>query len=257
MLRIDPIPAFADNYIWAIHNDTHCAVVDPGDAAPVIVWLDEHRLSLSAILVTHHHADHVGGVEALRRRYPGVLVIGPATGAIPHRTRALREGDTVTLDALAVSFDVWEIPGHTADHIAFVNDDAAFIGDTVFAAGCGRVFDGTIHQLFNSVQRLSTLPDHTRCYCAHEYTLANLRFASAAEPDNENVVHRAFAAQALREVGAPTVPFSMADERATNPFFRTHCQSVREQCERRTGQTLHDAAAVFAALRDWKNTFRS
>jgi hydroxyacylglutathione hydrolase len=165
MVRIEPISAFADNYIWALHNARDCVVVDPGDSEPVLRWLAERELSLATILITHHHADHVGGIEDLRRRYKNVPVIGPASENIPQRTHAMREGDRVTLHELGVDFEVWEIPGHTGGHIAFINDDSAFLGDTVFAAGCGRVFDGTMAQLYHSLARLSTLPAHTRCYC--------------------------------------------------------------------------------------------
>lgn len=255
-MQIDPIPAFADNYIWALHTGGACAVVDPGDAAPVIAWCEQRALSLVAILITHHHPDHVGGIERLRRRYGKVPVMGPAREAIPERTRELAEGDEVSLGELGVTFQIWDIPGHTAGHIAYVNREVAFVGDTLFAGGCGRVFDGTIEALYDSLQRLATLPDPTQCYCAHEYTLSNLRFALAVEPDNEALVARAFEAQALRERGMPTVPFTLPTERATNPFLRVDQTAVRYACERHAGRTLTSPGSVFAHLRAWKNEFR-
>ncbi len=256
MFQIDPIPAFADNYIWALHTAEHCAIVDPGDATPVIKWLDAHRLLLSAILITHHHADHVGGIADLRRRYGDVPVYGPAAEKIPERTVALREGDHVAIAEIGKAFTVWEVPGHTLGHIAFIADGFALVGDTLFAAGCGRLFEGTPAQMHHSLARLAALPDATQIYCTHEYTLSNLRFALAVEPENDALVQRAFDAEATRARGIPTVPFAIAIERETNPFLRAHLPALAVAAASHMRRPISNAVASFAALREWKNNFQ-
>ncbi len=253
-IKIDPIPAFTDNYFWALHAGAQCAVVDPGDAQTVINWLDERGLSLVTILITHHHADHVGGIVDLRRKYGAIPVIGPANEAIPERTRAVAEGDSVTL--WGQHFAVWDVPGHTAGHIAYVSEREAFVGDTLFAAGCGRLFEGTPAQMAHSLSRLAALPATTKIFCAHEYTLSNLRFALSVDGENEALVARSFQAQALREALTPTVPFAIADEIATNPFLRAHLPALRAAAEAHTGRAHGDAVDVFATLRKMKNEFR-
>ena len=260
MAAIIPIPAFSDNYIWLLSEGRRAVVVDPGDAAPVLRRLSDERLTLSAILVTHHHRDHVGGVQELVA-HAHVPVYGPAGEAIPARTHALSENDRVTLDALGMTFRVLDVPGHTAGHIAYVCDapaeggPMAFVGDTLFAAGCGRLFEGTAEQMARSLDKLATLPDETRVYCAHEYTLANLRFGLAVEPGNPALHERIVREQAKRSLGQPTVPSRMAEERATNPFLRTREQAVIAAAERHAGSPMRDAVATFAALRAWKNAF--
>ncbi len=256
MTDITPIPAFADNYIWALANGQYAVVVDPGDAAPVFAWLAQRALSLSGIVVTHHHADHVGGIADLRRRYKNVPVYGPAGENIPERTHALREGDIVRLPELGDVFTVWEVPGHTAGHIAYISPERAFVGDTLFAAGCGRIFEGTPAQLYAALTRLAGLPDVTQMYCTHEYTLSNLRFALAVDGENPALIARAFAAQAQRERGEPTVPFSMAIERETNPFLRAHVPALAQSAAAFAGEELTTPLAVFTALRAWKNVAR-
>jgi hydroxyacylglutathione hydrolase len=253
-LKIDPIPAFTDNYFWALQSGTHCAVVDPGDAEPVIAWLAERGLSLVTILITHHHGDHVGGIEKLRRRYGDIPVYGPAHENIPERTHAVGEGAQV--DVFGTLFQVWEIPGHTAGHIAYVSAREAFVGDTMFAAGCGRLFEGTPAQMAHSLGRIAALPPTTNIYCAHEYTLSNLRFALSVDGENEALVARAFEAEALRERGVPTVPFTIAQERATNPFLRAGEPALREAANGYAGQMHGSDVDVFATLRQMKNEFR-
>lgn len=258
MPQIIPLPAFTDNYVWAIRDGGRAAVVDPGDAAPVREWLEREGVALAAILVTHHHRDHTGGIVDLLRDAP-VPVIGPAREAIPGRTLAVGEGDRVELPGLALSLDVLDIPGHTAGHVAFVGRGEAwggpivFCGDTLFAGGCGRVFEGTPGQMWASLCALAALPGDTRVCCGHEYTLANLRFAAAVEPQRPAIAERIAREGAKRERGLPTLPSTIAEERATNPFLRAREPQVRAIAEARSGHPLADDVAVFAALREWKN----
>ena len=282
MLEILPIPAFADNYIWALLRDEHCVVVDPGDAAPVFAFLAARNLTLDAILITHHHADHVGGVAALTARWP-VPVYGPAAENIKGVTDALREQDRVALAHFVDEpFRVMEVPGHTSGHIAYVSGDILFCGDTLFAAGCGRLFEGTAQQLHTSLMRLAALPDDTRVFCTHEYTLSNLRFALAVDSDNDALIARSFVEQERRSRDIPTLPSTIALERATNPFLRCAepalMQRARSYANRNrarsdadtarsdantarsdantTSPDLPDSTNVFALLRQWKNDYR-
>ncbi len=257
MLKITAIPALQDNYIWAIHDDQHAAVVDPGESAPVKAFLNSHSLRLEAILCTHRHNDHIGGIEKLREVY-NVPVYGRRHPNNPHITDDLREGDQLKLDAanihLAITFDIIEIPGHLDDHIAFIAPEILFCGDVLFGAGCGRNFEGTPAQLHHSLQRLASLPDNTRVYCAHEYTAANLRFALACEPDNPAVKQRAAIAQQLRAANQITLPSTIALEKATNPFLRCTQPEIIRTLQQR-GLTDTSELAVFTALREWKNHF--
>ena len=266
MLEIVPIPAFANNYIWALLRDDHCVVVDPGDAAPVFAFLAARDLTLDAILITHHHADHVGGVAALTARWP-VSVYGPAAESITGVTNALRENDQVALpNFVDEPFRVLEVPGHTSGHIAYMSGDILFCGDTLFAAGCGRLFEGTALQLHSSLMRLAALPDTTRVFCTHEYTLSNLRFAVAVDGDNDALIERSIVEQERRSRAVPTLPSSIALERATNPFLRcadpalmqsarNHVSSVNSQAHTQPSD-FSDPANVFAVLRQWKNDYR-
>jgi hydroxyacylglutathione hydrolase len=258
MTEIIPIPAFTDNYIWLLRHGSAAVAVDPGDATPVLAWLAREGLTLTAILATHHHGDHVGGVPALLARFP-VPVFGPAHESIPGRTRGIREGDVVTVPGMPVTLTGIDIPGHTAGHIAYFGDvegeHTLFCGDTLFAAGCGRVFEGTPPQMWASLSKLAALPPATRVYCGHEYTLANLRFARAVEPDNADVAARERREQGKRDQGHPTLPSTIGAEHATNPFLRAPVATVRAAAERRAGHPLADDAATFAVLREWKNAF--
>ena len=261
MAAIIPIPAFADNYIWLLREGRHAAVVDPGDAAPVLGWLAREQVALTAILNTHHHGDHVGGNRALLARFD-VPVFGPAGEDIPGRTTALREGDVVDVPGVGIRMRVLDVPGHTAGHIAYVHDAGAgapalaFVGDTLFAGGCGRLFEGTAAEMWTSLGKLAALPDQTRIYCAHEYTLANLRFAAAVEPDSAAVRERTAREAARRERGEPTVPAILADERATNPFLRAALPDVMDRAGAHAGHRIGSAVDSFAALRAWKDGFR-
>lgn len=257
-MKLRALPAFTDNYIWMLHDDRQAIVVDPGDAAPVAAALDAQGLALAAILVTHHHPDHVGGVAALRPRLQGP-VYGPAREAIPQPFTPLADGDSV--DVLGLRFQVIDVPGHTAGHIAYflpAGDGQApllFCGDTLFSGGCGRLFEGTPAQMHQSLGRLAALPGDTRVCCAHEYTLSNLAFASTVEPGNAQLTAYVEACQALRQAGQPTLPSSIALERQINPFLRSRERTVTAAVQ---GQepSARDEVTVFAALREWKNRFR-
>lgn len=259
MLTIAAIPALQDNYIWAIHNDTHVALVDPGEAAPALEFIETRGLVPAAILCTHRHHDHIGGIAELRGVY-NVPVYGrrhPGTQRIPgnpHITDDLREGDRLRLDALNIELDILDIPGHLDDHIAFTAPGMLFCGDVMFGAGCGRNFEGTLVQLHDSLQRLAGLPDDTRIYCAHEYTAANLRFALTCEPDNPAIRQRIEITRYLRDAGLPSLPSSIALEKATNPFLRCANPALVQSLHAR-GLTDSGELAAFTALREWRNHF--
>jgi len=253
-LIVEPIPAFNDNYIWLLVRGSEAAVVDPGDADPVLQRLRQRGLNLTAILVTHHHGDHVGGVEELAQT-SGARVYGPRAEPIPACDVPLAGGDR--LEVLGTTFEVLDVPGHTRGHIAYHAPAQRwlFCGDTLFAGGCGRLFEGTAGQMTESLARLACLPAETRVYCAHEYTLSNLRFALAVEPDNSALRARQQACIARRERDEPTVPSTIGEERATNPFLRCDMPAVRRLAQERAGAPLATTAEVFAVLRQWKNTF--
>jgi hydroxyacylglutathione hydrolase len=253
MFKIIAIPAMRDNYIWTIHNNRYAAVVDPGEAAPVLALLAAHNLRLDAILCTHHHYDHISGITELREVY-NVPVYGRRHPGNPHITDDLHEGSRLDLDTFDIVFDILEIPGHTDDHIAFSAPGVLFCGDVLFGAGCGRNFEGTLAQLHHSLQRLAQLPDATGVYCAHEYTAANLRFALICEPGNTAVQQRIVEVERLRAAHQPSLPSSIALEKATNPFLRCTQPELVRTLQRRG---LADASeiGVFTALREWKNHF--
>ena len=255
MLEITPVAAFDDNYIWMIGaaSSQWFVAVDPGDETPVLEWLQMREAELSAILLTHHHYDHIGGVPELVAAFPDIPVFGPARNKIKGLNQPVSEGDRLNLPELARVFDVLEIPGHTAGHVAYYTPGLLFCGDTLFTAGCGRVFDGTHEQLASSLQRIAGLPVDTRIYCAHEYTLANLGFASWVEPESSSIQQRITAEKAKRDAGETTVPSTLALELATNPFLRTSVPAVVTAAERYAGQPLTNPTEVFIALRNWKD----
>ena len=256
-MELIALPAFTDNYIWMLHDGTDAVVVDPGEAAPVLSALDERHLALAGILVTHHHGDHVGGVDELRSRLKGA-VHGPKRERIPEPFVAVADGDVV--DVLGLRFEVIEVPGHTAGHVAYFHagrDGAPilFCGDTLFSGGCGRLFEGTAAQMHASLGRLAALPGETRVCCAHEYTLANLKFARAVEPGNAALARYSADCEATRTAGRPTLPSTIAVERAINPFLRC-VQAEVTASARAQGARSPEGTEVFATLRRWKNEFR-
>lgn len=257
MFDIFAIPAFRDNYIWLLVRGDAAVVVDPGDAAPVLRRLADDRLHLAAILLTHHHADHVGGVEELVEAFRPMVFFPAAesiTGVPPDVARPLVGGERLRLEALEAEFEVFPVPGHTRGHLAYYGHGSVFCGDTLFGAGCGRLFEGTAPQMAASLATLAALPDDTAVYCAHEYTEANLRFAQAVEPGSQALARRIAEAAVTRAAGRPTVPSTIALEKATNPFLRcTEPAVVAAACAR--GADAGDPVSVFAALREWKNVF--
>jgi hydroxyacylglutathione hydrolase len=259
-MNLLPLPALTDNYIWTLHDGRRAIVVDPGEAPPVMRVLQQLGLQLQAILVTHHHGDHVGGVDALREA-TGAAVYGPARERIPQPAVPLVQGDRIC--ALGLDFTVMDVPGHTAGHIAFfcaAVDGAPllFCGDTLFSGGCGRLFEGTPAQMLKSLDSLAELPGNTRVCCTHEYTLANLRFARAVEPANVALIDYQGRCETLRADHLPTLPSSMALEREINPFLRVRVPAVAQSARVHEPQMTSeaDAVSVLATLREWKNNFR-
>jgi hydroxyacylglutathione hydrolase len=257
MLSISPIPAFSDNYIWCVARDGEAIIVDPGDAVPVLKHLEQHQLKLSAILITHHHYDHVSGIELLCQHYPQTPVYGPENQC-PDINQRLNHGQSITL--LGHEIDIIAVPGHTLDHIAYFIPDTSpapllFCGDTLFAGGCGRLFEGTAEQMLTSLGLISALPINTKVFCAHEYTLSNLRFAQAVEPENLELQQRIKNDSAQRAQGRPTVPSELALELLTNPFMRTEQSAVEHSVLAHTGLKHLEEKDIFSNLRKWKDNF--
>jgi hydroxyacylglutathione hydrolase len=251
-IKIEPIPAFKDNYIWTlIHPKRALALcVDPGDAAPVEQFLQQHQYALAGILITHHHWDHTNGITRLTRTRD-IPVWGPQD--VQGVTHPLMDQQRCVLADIDLAFDVLAVPGHTLDHIAYYGHQLLFCGDTLFAGGCGRLFEGTAEQLYHSLQHLAALPPATQVYCAHEYTLANLQFAQQVEPDNTALQQRLTATKRLCAQHQPSLPSTIDLELATNPFLRVTQPLVIQAAERYANRSLNHPVAVFAALRDWKN----
>jgi len=258
MHTVEPIHAFSDNYVWLISaaGSDAAVVVDPGEAEPVLSALDEHGLSVAAVLLTHHHQDHVGGVDAILRKFPAP-VYGPATEDISSVDHPVAGGGGVSVPELDLDLEVADVPGHTAGHVAYLGPSYAFVGDTLFAGGCGRVFEGTPEQMYNSLQTLGALSPATTLYCAHEYTATNLRFAFEVEPGNDALVQRMEDVREARAQGRPTVPSTLVDELATNPFMRCGVPEIKAAAERRVGRRLERESDVFAVVRRWKDGWTS
>jgi hydroxyacylglutathione hydrolase len=257
-LNVRPVRAFSDNYIWFIESPRdpeRIIVVDPGDAEPVIAELRRSGASLAAILLTHHHADHIGGVPGLLAEWP-VPVIAPDDDRIAQRTRTVADGETCELPDLGLAFEILHVPGHTVSHIAFFGHGALFCGDTLFSAGCGRMFEGTAMQMDASLNRLGALPPGTLMFCGHEYTAANLRFALTVDPNNAAALAYRDTVDSVRAADAPTLPSTLALENRVNPFLRCADPVVRDAAEAHAGETLSSQPRVFGALRAWKDHFR-
>ncbi len=257
-LQISVLPAFEDNYLWLIHSPIapeQVLAVDPGDADVIQHALDRNQLSLHGLLITHHHADHTGGITRLAERHQ-IPVFGPTTEAIAGLTHRVSQGQRVQFDEIGLDFEVLDTPGHTAGHIVYTGHGSLFCGDTLFSAGCGRLLGGSAGQMTASLQKLAGLPESTAVYCAHEYTVSNLQFAAAVEPDNLWVKAHQAECAALRAAGKATLPTSIGLELRINPFLRLTAETVRNAAERHAGRKLNSEAETFAVLRDWKNHFR-
>ncbi|MES2141282.1 MAG: hydroxyacylglutathione hydrolase [Pseudomonadota bacterium] len=256
-IRVEPILAFKDNYIWCLINDetNHCIIVDPGEAKPVLAYLKRFKLSLDAILITHHHWDHTNGIKGILNTH-SVPVYGPAKEKIMSVTHPVDEGDNVQLANWPITFTVLDIPGHTLGHVAYYADGLLFCGDTLFSAGCGRLFEGTAEQMLASLNKLSNLPDETKIYCGHEYTLNNLQFAQTVEPNNLQIKERLENVRELRQKNLPTLPAVLANERLINPFLRCDNAEIAVKIKKHRGKSLDSLAEIFAYLRQWKNNYK-
>ena len=253
-LEIFLLPAFEDNYIWCLRRANAVAVVDPGDATPVLEHLANTGNQLCAILITHHHRDHTGGIAQLRRHFP-VPTYAPEAESIPETTHPVRGNDVIHLSELGVDFDVLDVAGHTRGHVAYYRPGTLFCGDTLFGCGCGRLFEGTAAQLHAALTRIAVLPRLTFIYCAHEYTASGLRFAQAVEPGNASIAARAIEVQRALAADQSTVPFTLEDELATSPFLRCHVPEVIASAAKHVGHDLSTDEEVFAALRTWRDRF--
>ena len=254
MGKIESIEAFTDNYIWLVTTNEGSIVIDPGESSNVINYLDNNQLDLKAIFITHHHFDHTGGINEITSYYP-VNVFGPINN-VETINKRLKDGDRVSI--IGIDFEIIEIPGHTLDHIAYFSENNGnpilFCGDTLFAAGCGRVFEGTFEQMYESIIKLKNLPINTKIYCGHEYTLSNLEFAKEAEPFNQDTLSRYNNVLKLREKGTPSIPSLLSTELKTNPFLRCDNKEVQENISTKF-KTIKESKEIFKALRLWKDNF--
>jgi hydroxyacylglutathione hydrolase len=254
MLTLIPLPAFEDNYIWVLHDGHHAVAVDPGDPAPLIAFLDAHQLVLTAVLITHHHRDHTGGNVELRQRYE-CAIYGPDNSRIPAITHPLQDGDSVDLAEPGLHLDVLATPGHTLDHLSYVGHGCLFCGDTVFGCGCGKLFEGDAAMMAASLDAILALPDATRVCCAHEYTLSNIAFAKTLDGDNPALLERERVDRDARTHGQPTLPSTLALEKATNPFLRFHIPDMTAFAARALNRPQPTPAEVFGAIRATKDAW--
>ena len=254
--NIFPVPAFNDNYIWTIvHPEKHMAVIiDPGQAKPVLDLLEKQNLNVAAILLTHHHWDHINGVEGILQKCPAP-VYGPAKSFLPFCNRPVVGGETITIPEAELHFNVLEIPGHTLDHVAYQGHKWIYTGDTLFSGGCGRIFEGSPDQFYNSLQKLASLDPETQIYCGHEYTAKNLKFAEVVEPDNPKLKQRIIETYYKVNQNQPTLPSNIQIELDTNPFLRCNQATIQQRVEEYVGYAITDVLAVFVALRYWKDKF--
>lgn len=254
MLQITPVPAFKDNYIWLLRHGKHAAVIDPGDAVPVFEALRQMDLTLDAILITHHHDDHIGGVPALQQN-TGARVFAPRCENHAFQYWPVHESALITLPHLDLQLQVMEIPGHTRDHVAYYGANSLFCGDTLFNCGCGRIFDGSYEALFQSLRRINALPPATALYSAHEYTRHNIHFARSVDPDNALLANYEKEVESLRQMGKPTLPTTLAHQREVNPFLRCNHPTLIAAATRHIGDLPDSELSVFCALRKMRNSF--
>lgn len=254
-ISVHPIKALSDNYIWCLHNDQYCVVVDPGEAEPVLAYCKALNLRLCGILITHHHWDHTNGLPELVETFTNIPIFGPTNPEIKHVSHRLTQGDKIHLAELDIKLKIMEVPGHTLDHIAFYNEDMLFCGDTLFSAGCGRLFEGTPSQMLASLTSLGSLSSQTKVYCTHEYTLSNIKFALTVEPMNQTLLqYEIWAKQQIKE-GRATLPSAISNELAINPFLRCNSPEVISKVEANWQTRYTSKDQVFAALRRWKDQF--
>jgi len=257
MNNIIAIPAFKDNYIWALHSleGREIVVVDPGDAAPVLSYLQANKLLLHAILITHHHFDHSGGIQDLKNHFPQVSVYGPKNESIAGVTHLLKEGDTISFADFKLSLNILDVPGHTKGHIVYYNDNLLFCGDTLFSCGCGKLFEGTPSQMTDSLNKIKRLSPHTLMYCGHEYTQANIQFAKTVDPTNPALVKRLREVDECVAIFRPTLPVSLQTEFLTNPFLRANTKEIIQSVQKHWNIEQNDEVTIFSHLREWKNQF--
>lgn len=256
MINIVPLPALKDNYIWVLQKtgDRSIWIVDPGEAEPVIDYIEQNQLHLDGILITHHHWDHTNGLAVLQHRYPITPIYGANPVQVKAITHPIQEGDTIPIPSWGKTIEIMAIPGHTLDHTAYLLDNALFCGDTLFACGCGRIFEGTPKMMLNSLNKIKALPSRTLIYCGHEYTLANLQFALKVDPDNMALQHRYHQVEKLLQTQSCSLPSKLPDEWATNPFLRCDSPDIQKSVRAHVGGNCENTLETFAALREWKNS---
>ncbi len=260
-IRITPIPAFQDNYFWVLEDTAAktAILVDPGDAEPVLKYFQQTDTRLIAILITHHHMDHIGGISSLVKQNPQVTVYGPLNESIPGVNVLLQEGDRVSVAGFSLNFNVIDVPGHTSGHIAYYTNEYStpllFCGDTLFAAGCGRLFEGTAEQMYRSLEKIAALPGNTRVFCAHEYTMSNIAFAKQVEPENKALIEFERNVKLMLSGGRPSLPSNIAQELAINPFLRSSQPAVIKAAEKYAGRSVYKPVDAFGIIRRWKDSF--
>ena len=254
-MKISPIPALKDNYIWALHDEQSLAVVDPAEAEPVLKFIQKHQLNLTTILITHHHHDHTGGIAGLLEAFPNTQVYAPASEQVICAKHKLQQPDVISISQPNCKFAVLDVAGHTAGHIAYLSEGALFCGDALFHAGCGRLFEGDAHNLQNTMNKLAHLPGETLIYCGHEYSQANLEFAATVEPDNQNIQLAIAEVQRKLSAGLPSLPSSIAEQKQLNPFLRANSATIKTSLEQHFHTEFNSELAILAGLRKWKDVF--